>query len=183
MDINKNLMRATFIVISIVLVFSTAVLAQTEDDSSMNERMNLIEESQQLSQEQNEEELTSGLSLFVTSYHSGDAELNLGAKYENRLLDYREDSMIELNYVLEGIYLEGEDDNLAGFLSLKASLKDKMFAPYLGAGAEFLDKADYQAFVGLNLTNNLFVETKFIEDKERTDSDDFYSAVGFKINF
>lgn len=182
MNINKNLVLVTFILISIIIISSAAVLAKADDDSTLDERMNLIEASQQLRQEQNQES-AAGVSLFVTSYHSGDAELNLGAKYENRLLDSSDESIFDFNYVIEGIYLEREDENLAGFLSLKASLKNRMFAPYIGAGAEFLDKADYQAFVGLNLTNNLFVETKFIEDKEKSDSDNFYSAVGFKMSF
>ena len=91
--------------------------------------------------------------------------------------------MVAVDYVIEAIYLEGEDTNLAGFLSFKASLKDKLFSPYIGAGAEIMGKADYQAFVGVNLTDNFFVETKFINDQDDTGSGDFYSAVGFKINF
>lgn len=180
MNINKNLFLVTSVFIILLIFYSAAVLAQSEnEDPPLKQRMSLIEASQQLRQEQTEEP-AAGVSLFMTNYHSGDKELNLGAKYENRLLEYTDQSIIELNYVIEGIYLEGEDENLAGFLSLKASLKNRM---YIGAGPEIMDVADYQAFVGLNLTDNFFVETKFIDDKKNSDSDDFYSALGFKINF
>jgi len=158
-------------------------LAQEEkSDQEMDARVKLIKASQQLEEEQNKED-ASAVSLYMTTYHSGEKELNLGAKYERSLFKDRNQSMVSVDYVIEGIYLEGEDTNLAGFLSLKSSLKDKLFYPYLGAGAEFMGKADYQAFVGLNLTDNFFVETKFINDKDELDSGDFYSTVGFKMNF
>ena len=157
-----------------------AVMAQ--DNNSLTKRAELINASKELSLNQNQEP-NSSVSLYVTNFHAGDREFNLGAKYENKLFKNRSESSINVNYVAEAIYLEGEEDNLIGFLSLKASLKNKLFNPYFGAGAGFLANADYQAFLGLNLTDNFFVETKFINDEEKTDSGDFYSAVGFKINF
>ncbi len=181
-----NLKIYVFIVISLTLIvqmfFGAAVLAQESQNDSLSERVSLINASRELKSSQNQA-ANSSISLFVTNYHSGDKEFNLGAKYESILFKNRRESAIRIDYVVEAIYLEGEEDNLAGFLSLKASLKDKLFSPYVGAGAAFLANADYQAFLGLNLTDNFFVETKFINDEEKTDSGDFYSAVGFKINF
>lgn len=175
-----------FAVISLTLIaqifFGAAVLAQESQNDSLAERVELINASQELSRSQNEES-NSSIGLFVTNYHSGDKEFNLGAKYESILFKNMKESALRIDYVVEAIYLEGEEDNLEGFLSLKASLKNKLFTPYVGAGAAFLANADYQAFVGLNLTDNFFVETKFINDEEKSDSGDFYSAVGFKINF
>jgi hypothetical protein len=166
----------------LALMPNNSFAQEAKSDPEMEARVQLIKASQQLEEEQ-EKKAASAVSLYLTTYHSGEKELNLGAKYEGKLFKNRNQSVVSVDYVIEGIYLEGEDTNLAGFLSLKASLKDKLFAPYAGAGAEFMGKADYQAFVGLNLTDNFFVETKFINDKDELDSGDFYSTVGFKINF
>ena len=183
MNTKINLLIVLFLSVVLLVFMSASVLAQQEtNDQKVEERVKLIKASQQLEQEQNKKP-AAAVSLYVTTYHSGDKELNLGAKYEGELFKDRIQSMVSIDYVLEAIYLEEEDINLAGFLSLKASLKDKLFAPYIGAGAEIMGKADYQAFVGLNLTDNFFVETKFINDKDELESGDFYSAVGFKINF
>lgn len=183
MNTKINLLIVLFLSGVFIVFMSAAVLAQQEtNDQEVEERVKLIKASQQLEREQNQRS-AAAVSLYMTTYHSGDKELNLGAKYEGEIFKDRIQSIAAVDYVIEAIYLEGEDINLAGFLSLKASLKDKLFAPYIGAGAEIMGKADYQAFVGLNLTENFFVETKFINDKDELDSGDFYSAVGFKINF
>lgn len=186
MNIKVSLSIIMILTAALLALVPAVVLAQEEmqgtNDQELEARVQLIKASQQLEKEKNKE-ANAGVSLYMTTYHSGDKEFNLGAKYEGKLLKNRNQAVVSVDYVIEGIYLEGEDTNLAGFLSLKASLKDKLFAPYIGAGAEFMGKADYQAFVGLNLTDNFFVETKFINDKDKSDSGDFYSAVGFKINF
>lgn len=186
MNSKMYLILMLFLTAALLTFIPAVVLAQAEgqgnNDQRVEERVQLIKASQQLEEKQNKDP-NAGVSLYMTTYHSGEKELNLGAKYEGKLFKNRNQSIVSVNYVIEGIYLEGEDTNLAGFLSLQASLKDKLFAPYIGAGAEIMGKADYQAFVGLNLTDNFFVETKFINDKDELESGDFYSAVGFKINF
>lgn len=181
--INK-LFFSIILIITLTISMSVLVLAQQQNNNQeeLNKRLELLNESQNLSKEMKQRPQSS-LSLYMTTYHSGDKELNLGAKYENILFDDNVSSTLNFNYVLEGIYLEGEEENLAAFLSLKAILKNKMFKPYFGAGAEFVGEADYQAFVGLNLNKNFFVETKFINDENKSENGDFYSGVGFKINF
>ena len=175
-----------FIITMILTIsMSALVLAQQQGNNNsaeLNNRVELLKKSKNLSREMKQRPQTS-LSLYMTTYHSGDKELNLGAKYENILFNNEISSTLNFNYVLEGIYLEGEEENLAAFLSIKASLNNKMFKPYFGAGAGFVGEADYQAFAGLNLNKNFFVETKFINDENISENGDFYSGVGFKINF
>ena len=173
------------IIIVLTISMPALVLAQQQgnnNEEELNKRVKLLKKSQNLSREMKQRPQSS-LSLYMTTYHSGDKELNLGVKYENVLFNNNISSMLNFNYILEGIYLEGEEENLAAFLSIKAILKNKMFKPYFGAGAEFVGEADYQAFAGLNLNKNFFVETKFINDENISGNGDFYSGVGFKINF
>ena len=172
-----------------IFIFSMTISAQdTEEvDAELKERIQLIQASKQMS---TEKELgsanRSGISLYVTNYHTENTEYKLGGKFEQPLsANNKRQSLnkIGLSYVIEGIYLENESTSLAGFLSLKATFNNKMFSPYIGAGAEFMGVANYQGFVGLNiLNNNFFIETKFIDDDDKKDSDNFYSVVGFKIN-
>jgi len=177
-------------ILLLILLFSLAAVAQNientesqkeEFDRDMQERIELIQASKNLSDEKINRS-ANAVSLYLTTFHSGEKELNLGGKYEGDFFKNNGDQKIRLAYVLEGIYLEAEDINLAGFLSIKATFDNKLFSPYFGVGVEFMGKADYQGFVGLNLNNNFFVETKFINDKDELDSGDFYSVVGFKIN-
>ncbi len=183
----KNFLKFFCIFIIIVFFCSLGVFAQDIDekkDVNLQERIQLIQDSQKLSAEaENDLSGQSGISLYVTNYHSGEKELNLGGKFEDTIMENWLSNDIRLGYVIEAIYLENEDINLAGFLSFKTTLVDKLFSPYIGIGAEFMGKADYQGFVGLNLTDFFFIETKFINNKDEFDSGEFYSVSGFKISF
>ena len=179
-----------FIIFGLALffIFSITTYAQETEvnDPVLKERIELIQASQKMSEEQKESSLSkSGISLFLTDFHTDETEYKLGGKFEQLLpadfVGKRDD--ISLAYVIEGIYLEGESTSLAGFLSLKATFNNRLFSPYFGLGVEFMGVADYQGFVGLNLMdNNFFIETKFINDQDEWDSGSFYSVVGFKIN-
>ena len=183
---------SNFVIVGLafVFIFSMTVYAQETDDKDavFAERIKLIQASQQISEEKKMASVNrSGISLYVTNYHTDQTEYKLGGKFEQPLFPNRntqELNNIALSYVIEGIYLENESTSLAGFLSIKATLNNRMFSPYFGAGAEFMGVANYQGFIGLNLLDsNFFVETKFINDKDEWDSGDFYSVAGFKINF
>jgi hypothetical protein len=179
------------IVVGLVLtfLFTINICAQDIDksDNALNERIHLIQASQKITNEKKEaEDPKSGISLYVTNYHTDDTEFKLGGKFEQRLFSdnyIRRLGDISWSYVIDGIYLEGESTSLAGFLSLKATLNNRSFSPYFGAGAEFMGVANYQGFVGLNINKNFFVETKFINDKDQWDEGNFYSVTGFKIDF
>lgn len=172
-----------------IFLFSINIYAQeTKDkDADFNERIELIQASQMISEEQKRDSVSrSGISLYVTNFHTDQTEYKLGGKFEHLFpsSNYsKELNAISLSYVIEGIYLENESTSLAGFLSIKATLNNRMFSPYFGAGAEFMGVANYQGFIGLNIMdNNFFVETKFINDYDEWDNGDFYSVVGFTID-
>jgi hypothetical protein len=178
------------IVVGLILVFlfSLSIYAQeTAADEELEERIELILASQNMSAvKEKEKKPTGGISLYVTNYHTADTEYKLGGKYEQLLFANNSNQSlnnVSFSYVVDGIYLEGESTSLALFLSLKATLNNRSFSPYLGAGAELMGVANYQGFVGLNINKNFFVETKFINDKDEWDSGEFYSATGFKIDF
>lgn len=184
---------SNFIIVGLALIFifSMTVYAQeaeeNDNDPVLNERIELIQASKQMSAEKKLGSANrSGISLYVTNYHTDQTEYKLGGKFEQPLFPNRntqELNNIALSYVIEGIYLENESTSIAGFLSLKATLNNRMFSPYIGAGAEFMGVANYQGFVGLNIMdNNFFVETKFINDQDEWDSGNFYSVAGFRID-
>jgi len=185
----KLVVRLIVVGLVFMFLFSNVIYAQEleSEDTALNERIELIQASQRISEEKKEAGITrTGISLFVTNFHTDNTEFKLGGKFEQQL--FGNSSTERLNdlswsYVIDGIYLEGETESLAGFLSLKATLNNRMFSPYFGAGAEFMGVANYQGFVGLNINKNFFVETKFINDQDEWDSGNFYSVTGFKINF
>ncbi len=187
---SKRIFIYSFVVGLICLFFFVSLVTAEEIEikkNNINERIELIQASQNLSKEKIESQNpSSGISLYITDFHTDETEFKLGGKYEHLLFgDYssKKKNQILLGYVIDGIYLEGEDKPLAGFLSLKATLNNRIFSPYVGAGAEFLGVADYQGFIGLNINKNFFVETKFINDKDDLESGSFYSVTGFKIDF
>lgn len=179
------------IVVGLILIFLFSLSINAQEtavaDNELEERIELILASQNMSAEKKKEESpTGGISLYVTNYHTADTEYKLGGKYEQLLFGSNSDQRLNnmsFSYVVDGIYLEGESTSLALFLSLKATLNNRSFSPYLGAGAELMGVADYQGFVGLNINKNFFIEIKFINDKDELDSGEFYSATGFKIDF
>lgn len=185
----KLIYKIFLVGLAFLFLFSVSIQAQeTEEyDAEFNERIELIQASQRISEEKrNASIFRNGISLYVTNFHTDETEYKLGGKFEHLISDTgssKETNDIFLSYVIEGIYLEGEATNLAGFLSLKAALNNRMFSPYFGLGAEFMGVANYQGFVGLNIFDqNVFVETKFINKKDEWDSGDFYSVVGFTID-
>lgn len=182
---------SNFIIVGLtfLFIFSMMVSAQEgAEDAQLKERIHLIQASQQMLEDKERAAVDrSGISLYVTNFHTDKTEYKLGGKFEQLLpfgnLNERLNS-VNLSYVIEGIYLEGEKNPIAGFLSLKATLSNRMFSPYFGLGAEFMGVADYQGFVGLNVFDkNFFVETKFINDKDEWDSGKFYAVTGFTLSY
>ncbi len=186
---NKALFYSIVVGLVFLFLYVSSVTAGEVDinKNTLDERIELIQASQKLTKEKKESQNpSSGISLYLTNFHTDETEFKLGGKYEHLLFgDYssKKTNEILFAYVIDGIYLEGEDKPLAGFLSLKATLNNRIFSPYIGAGAEFLGVADYQGFIGLNINKNFFVETKFINDKDNLESGEFYSVTGFKIDF
>lgn len=175
-----KILSYVFLILSMIFLISLPILAE-ESEEDLLEKLKLIENSQKLTEEEFSFS-SSAVSLYLSNYHSGANEFNLGGKYERDFFPKKAAENLNLRYVLEGIYLEGEEENISGYLSLKLIFSNNTFAPYLGAGAEFIGRADYQAFLGLNLNDNFFVESKFINDEDDLNKGDFYTVFGFIIN-
>lgn len=178
-DYMLKILSYVFFISSMILLISLPAFAE-EVEENLLEKLKLIENSQRLTEEEFSFS-SSALSLYLSNYHSGENEFNLGGKYERDFFPKKAAENLNLRYVLEGIYLEGEE-NISGYLSLKLIFNNNVFAPYFGAGAEFVGRADYQAFLGLNLNDNFFVESKFINDEDDLNKGDFYTVFGFIIN-
>ena len=175
-----------FIIFFVFLIINSSVILAQENESkvverNLTKRMELIQASQQFSEEITNINRKTAVSLYACNFHTGNTQYKLGAKFEKIFYGNKND--INLSYVIEGIYLGNEENDLAVFLSLQATLSDRMFSPYFGLGAEVMNVVDYQVFVGLNLSRYFFVETKFINEKDDLEEGDFYSAFGFKIPF
>jgi hypothetical protein len=187
--LSKKIFSLIIVGLVFIFLFTFNISAQEikENNADLNERIELIQASKKISEEkENKMAAQSGISLYVTNFHTDETEYKLGGKYEQLISESKASNSLNnlsLSYVIEGIYLEGESTSLAGFLSIKTTFNNRMFSPYLGVGAEFMGVANYQGFIGLNIIdNNFFVETKFINDKDEWDSGNFYSVVGFTIN-
>lgn len=121
----------------LIFLFSINIYAQEIEekddalDPALKERIELIQGSKQMSEEKKNASINkSGISLYVTNFHTDENEYKLGGKFEQLLLFgnlAERFNNISLSYVIEGIYLEGEADPIAGFLSLKVTLNNKCF--------------------------------------------------------
>lgn len=170
-------MKKIIYIFILMILFTAFNLATVMAQESLEARMELIEASQNL-QQRREQEAASykrhrfGLSL--SNFGSADTMVNPGLRLENQLTDTGRIKLVSELYYLR------ESEDLASFLSL--AIRPVSFA-YLGLGAELSGKADYQIFVGANLTDNIFVELKGVNDSSDFEDGDLYFATGFMIGF
>ena len=167
----------TGLIIFLLFFITTDLKAQTSD-VDLKDRIELINASQRL-EEQNETPTKISYGLMLTDFGvEQEKEINFGIKFE---IDFPS-SKNRWNFVLEGIYLKKERD-VAAFLSFKKSFVNVNYIPYLGAGIELTEKANYQIFSGLNIMNNFYIEGKIINEQGEFKDSDIYSALGYQINF
>jgi hypothetical protein len=171
-------MRAKLIIIILVSVLILSVNA-VQAQSDLENRLALIEASQQLEAEKEREVSPRKHKFGVTlsNFSSEGNLLNPGFRMENQLTEVEGRS---LKLVSEAYYLREEDD-FAGFISLA-------FEPhplgYIGAGAEVTGRANYQVFAGVNITENIFAEVKGINSEENgSEETEIYFGTGFMIGF
>ncbi|MFN2341534.1 MAG: hypothetical protein ABR547_09735 [Halanaerobium sp.] len=169
----KNKLSIFILVLLISNFFAVPVMAQNDLES----RLELIEASQQLQQNQQQEENAYQRHRFgvtLSNFGSADTMVNPGLRIENQLTDTG-----SIKAISELYYLREEED-LAAFISLA-------FSPasfgYLGLGAELSGKADYQIFAGLNLTENIYLELKGVNEDGSFEDSELYFATGFMIGF
>lgn len=163
-----------FVIINLILSISIAAA----EESKMVERLKLIKSSQQLMKEDNSSLITNELGLFVTNFGSNDKEVNMGVKLE--IFPFNQKI---IKFVVEGIELKTEE-KLVGLLSLKAIKQSKnKFSFYLGAGSGVLGTVNYQILTGVNITENFFIEAKYINEDGTFYDSNLYGAVGFQLSF
>ena len=168
----------TFVIIIFVTLFILSVSA-VQAQSDLENRLALIEASQQLEAEREQEAgpAKHQFGVSLSNFSSEGNMLNPGFRLENQLAA---PGGRPLKLVSEAYYLR-EDDEFAGFMSLA-------FEPhplaYIGAGAEVTGKANYQVFAGVNLTKNIFAEIKGVNsDQNGSDDTEIYFGTGFMIGF
>lgn len=168
--------KITLIFIIIILMIGFNIIPVMAQDS-LEARMELIEASQNLQQRREQETdlyQKHRFGVTLSNFGSADTMVNPGLRLENQLTDTG-----RLKLVSELYYLR-ESEDLASFLSL--AIRPVSFA-YLGLGAELSGKADYQIFAGANLTDNIFVELKGVNDDSDIEDSELYFATGFMIGF
>ena len=179
--IKKHQFLIILFVLIFILISSISIQAEEKGDADLAERMELIEASQRLAKEQTDDSVLD-YALFVTDF-SGKKEFNLGIKLESNFWkEARTDSKNRWKFLIEAIYLK-EAEKIAGFLSLKRRWPLKRFSPYLGLGVGVVEEAEYQLFMGMNLSNSFYIETKYISEDGDLEEGSFYSTAGYQINF
>ncbi|ADQ15224.1 hypothetical protein [Halanaerobium hydrogeniformans] len=162
--------------ILIILLISSSVSAQT----SMEERIRLIEASQNL-QRQMEEEKTyanhNSLAVFFTNYKINGNEVNPGLRLGVDV------PVSGLSIMFEGIYYRAKSNGDA-FIGVKFSpLEYQMLTPYIGAGVGVTGKANYQVFLGTDVSENFFIEAKYIDEELSSEDSNVAAVAGFQIKF
>ena len=169
----KNIILIFALVSLITGFYLVPVLAQ----DSLEARMELIEASQNLQQRKEQESGASQRHRFgvtLSNFGSADTMVNPGLRLENKLTDTGRIKLVSELYYLR------ESEDLASFLSL--AIRPVSFG-YLGLGAELSGKADYQIFAGANLTDNIFIELRGVNDGSDLEDSELYFATGFMIGF
>ncbi len=171
----KKLTLLVFVTALIFMLVLTTVSAQAQSEE---ERLRLIRASQQLLEAEEEEIFSNKFGVFVTTYGTRGTAVNPGARLEIVLPVIQ-----QLSFMMEGIYFQATGSG-AGFVSLKAApLAGRNISPYLGVGGEVTDQAEYQLFAGLEISDSLFLEAKYINEAGDFEDSEFSFATGYQLSF
>ncbi|HHT67630.1 MAG TPA: hypothetical protein GXZ85_00055 [Firmicutes bacterium] len=167
----KGFLAATLFM---VLLFSaTSVFA---NEVASQERIDLFIASQNmLVEERTPPRMKVGM---VLSTLGTDSEVSLGVRVESRIGNQE-----NISVITETTYLR-EEQSMAGFLSLKFTpFGSDPLAMYLGAGAGYANGFRFQAFAGVDLTQNLFAEIRYVNLPGGFGDKGLYLATGFQFTF
>lgn len=167
----KGFLAATLFM---VLLFSaTSVFA---NEVASQERIDLFTASQNmLVEERTPPRMKVGM---VLSTLGTDSEVSLGVRVESRIGNQE-----NISVITETTYLR-EEQSMAGFLSLKFTpFGSDPLAMYLGAGAGYANGFRFQAFAGVDLTQNLFAEIRYVNLPGGFGDKGLYLATGFQFTF
>ncbi|MFW6382355.1 MAG: hypothetical protein ACOCZZ_02570 [Bacillota bacterium] len=176
--INKKIILLSLVlVLSLLLVVTPMTIAQDEEDEDLEERLELIEASQDLMEENGEvNPKIHKIGTVFTTYGEGDTVINAGIRAAPQISSPGD---MPLRFMGELFYLR-QDGELVGFLSLVLEPNNSL---YFGAGGEVTDTADYQLFAGWNITENIFVEARAINEGGSFEDSDIHPVAGFQFSF
>lgn len=171
-------MKNTIFTISLIIFLSIVLVGMPiqaeEKDDDLEWRLELIQESQNMMEKENVENLTfHKVGTVFTSF--GEANINTGLRVAPYVWK-GENSSIHL--MGELFYLR-QEDSFASFISAYGLINDF----YFGGGAAITDRANYHIFTGYELTRNIFVEARAINTGSNFESSKVYPVVGFQMNF
>lgn len=160
-----------------ILIFTGAVLAQSEENSELKERLKLIEASQNLDQKKQNFSLSKHkIGAVFTTFGEGDNIINSGLRIAPQIASPADKGL----YLIGDIFYLRRDDELATFVSLSYQVHPNI---YFGAGGAISDIAEYQLFVGANFRENYFVELRAINTGDSFEESEIYPAAGFQLSF
>ena len=157
----------------IFLGFNTVSAVEVEED--LDWRMDLIIASQNLdNHKQLESQNFNNLGVVFTTFGDEKNLINTGVRYAPVIYNVNNKP---IRFMGELFYMT-RDAEAAGFLSLS-------FEPfkniYFGAGGALTDRADYQAFVGYNISESIFLELRAID--ENKSEIETYPFFGLQMQF
>ncbi|MEC9489925.1 MAG: hypothetical protein UMU04_03175 [Halanaerobiales bacterium] len=173
----KTKLLSLALVLSLLLIFTPITMAQDEEVAELEERLELIQASQELMKEKRVvDPKTHKLAAVFTTYGEGETVINTGLRVAPQIAS---PGGMPIRFMGELFYLR-QDDELAGFLSLAIEPTPSI---YLGAGGEVTDTADYQVFAGWNITENIFIEARAINSGGSFSDSEVVPVAGFQFSF
>jgi|GEM_PF-2288997 len=174
MRTNAKALVAAVVGLMLLLIIVPQAVAE---DPELDDRMRLIEASEQLAAERDPDLLGFKAGLMATNFGAEEAQINPGAR-----LVYYVPQVDVLRLQGEAIYIR-DDLSASGFLGAAVEpLRDSFLSPYAGAGIEVGGYANYQVFGGVEVWDNFFLEAKYVSEDD-ADQNNIYLAVGFQLRF
>lgn len=165
------------IIFIFMLVIINLFIVPASANYTLEERLELIEASRRLQEEQiTVDAFSNQIGVVFTNFGSDSYLLNPGVRFDIHLAA---PGGRQFKLITEGLYLR-EPEDFAGFISLAFHPVNRV---YFGAGGEITGLANYQAFVGIDITDNIFLELKGINTGGSFEDSDIYFSTGFKISF
>lgn len=172
----KRLIGVALVIVTVLTIALFGNLSVLANEMASQERIDLFLASRNmLREERTPPNMKVGM---VLSTLGGDSEISMGVRAEHRL--GKQDNM---TIITETMYLN-EEQTIAGFLSFKfLPFGADPLAMYVGAGAGYADGFRYQAFVGVDLTKNMFAEVRYVNLPGGLGDKGLYLATGFQFTF
>ncbi len=170
--------KRVFLFISALFLFLGLLISPVRAEQELEYRMELIEASQRLEEEKKVDPYSTQIGIMFTNFGSLNKVANPGVRLENHVTA---GNILEVRLLTEGIYLR-EQSEIAGFLSVMFKPGSPLL-PYIGLGTEVFNTANYQLFTGINVTENIFVDFKFINSEGNLWNSNLFLSAGFQVNY